>query len=402
MCGIIGYSGKTGFNPDKIKLLFLYNQSRGEDSAGFYTNFKDEKWEDRVERVLGKASEKLLPKYCFNTESKNSNLLIGHVRKKSVGSAANVNQAHPFTTPNYVGVHNGTFRNWKDVAKAFEIKGIDVDSHVFYEVLEQVKNPWEAIGYFEGGAALVFTSKEEENTMYVYRNTERELYRGTMKDENGDRQIYMSSMEDALIAIGCNNIQIFKPDRIYKITDGNVECLMNKIIKKDLPIPSFQSEADDFEIVRVINRKREEIDAAYKDSHQRLFKYSDDAYASGFTSDFIGDINRELIIYRKKVNKYFYRCEHKPVHGRYPAKIFEVALPTDLFGTNSGSENVSNMALDEELEGVVNFMYRIYGELNSYQVYVEDLLKRHKIETSENTLENVLNLMNSFMGISTQ
>ena len=76
MCGILGWSGKTNFNKDKIKLLYTYNSlKRGEDALGMYSPLNG---------VFKKSGNpiSIIPKM----EIKEDNYFIGHVRAATVGA----------------------------------------------------------------------------------------------------------------------------------------------------------------------------------------------------------------------------------------------------------------------------------------------------------------------------
>ncbi len=38
-CGLVGYCGSTPADPEKLRMLLLYNQERGEDGTGWAVNF---------------------------------------------------------------------------------------------------------------------------------------------------------------------------------------------------------------------------------------------------------------------------------------------------------------------------------------------------------------------------
>ena len=384
MCGIVGYSGKSNFDADKLKILFLYNQPRGEESAGFYTNDKSEDFGiNRIEKTMGKASEKLIPKYDFEP----TNLFIGHVRKSSRG-ANTINNAHPFLAGKYVGVHNGTFSNFVEVARAFEIESSnsDVDSKAFYHVLNKVGDPYEAIGYFEGGAALVFTQEDKQDTLTIYRNATRPLFRGTIKDENGDNCIYISSVEEGLNAIGCDNVKEFTEERIYTIENGSLEFSPKHIVKKDLPKDNFK-EIFETGKVKVLHTFEDYIETSKEqvgitNAYTSRYTFSNGTVAvEGTHTNITEKIERVEFIFCE-IRKEFYVRVHYVDNAGYNSKdrFFEIPIPQSIMGTGKPAATVADEVLDDELKGVATLMYEIYGTIQQASINVQDAISSGKTE----------------------
>ena len=78
--------------------------------------------------------------------------------------------------------------------------GVVALAKIFYEVLNHLDNPYEAIGYFQGAATLVYAKKDTPESMYIYRDGSRPLFRGTIKDDDGNKGVYFSSIEEGLEA----------------------------------------------------------------------------------------------------------------------------------------------------------------------------------------------------------
>lgn len=207
MCGLVGFNGPKDkkFNLDKVKLLLMMNQQRGEDSFGFYTP------EIGVVKDTGKI-ELEMSRPSFNLPI--SNTLIGHVRKSTVG-ATNKKNAHPFNYGNIVLAMNGTLSNCWDLLREynFDLKDFDVDSQILTAMLnvDQSSIPFTKI---IGGCAVIYTDTNN-GKVYVYRNNERPLYRGNL-----DGGMYFSSIESSLKIIGCADVKEFKEDILYEIIDG--------------------------------------------------------------------------------------------------------------------------------------------------------------------------------------
>jgi len=104
MCGILGFSGTDDFDLFKIKILGLFNEGRGRDATGIFSNTNG----------LIKSTEEATK--FFSMDVKTDKLLVGHTRSKTTGSNIRAN-AHPFRYGNIVMAHNGVISNWKDLIK---------------------------------------------------------------------------------------------------------------------------------------------------------------------------------------------------------------------------------------------------------------------------------------------
>lgn len=236
-CGLFGFSGKENFDPAKIKILALYNQSRGTDATGVFTLNQGvikttEKAEDYMKKVITPCK-----------------LLIGHTRSKTTGYNTESN-AHPFRYNNIVMAHNGNIDNWKELLKRhlFDEKDFDVDSQVLAATLARYNHPG-IFSEMSGGAAIIFTdlatSEKEKKPegkfpalgwdrnsinpsplVYLFRNSLRPLFIGI-----GKEGMYMSSLDKALEIIECREIKEITPLTLYTINEG--------VINSGVVIPHF-------------------------------------------------------------------------------------------------------------------------------------------------------------------
>lgn len=227
-CGLIGFSGKTNFDKEKINLLMLWNSfERGKDATGIYT----------PKNGLVKFA-KLATEFLVNTPFEEDTLLIAHVRAKTVGTNTDKN-AHPFNEDNVVLAHNGTLKNHYDLLRKYKLEWnkYDVDSHVICGIMAQEKN-FKVLTEIEGAAAMLMHDKDNPKIMYVFRNGDRDLFKGYC-----DGNLYISSIKNSLELIGCKNVKEFKENYLYTIVDGLIQGTAKRIVNKPYnpPKPAYTS-----------------------------------------------------------------------------------------------------------------------------------------------------------------
>lgn len=220
MCGIIGFSGKSGktFDLNKLKILMIQNSfERGKDSTGVFTPKTGLiKSTDAATKFLSDSKLNIL----------DDNIFIGHVRAATVGLKTAKN-AHPFKYGNLTLCHNGTLTNSNELClkSPNNLKWVDfdVDSQVIAARLNLERNST-VLTQLTGAAAVLFHLDEDseagdfKNTMFAFRNSERPLYRG-----NTEEGLYISSIKESLEIIGCTDIKEFIENYLYTITDGIVK-----------------------------------------------------------------------------------------------------------------------------------------------------------------------------------
>lgn len=266
MCGIFGYSGNK---PDilKIKILGLYNQSRGTDACGLFLN---------NEVIHGNGPDKMFEDFISNVQLPNlkkNQTILGHTRKASSGGV-NVNFTHPYAITDdknkveLVGVHNGTLYNYEELGTEYGINTTNLnDSKTLFTILS--KNHLDVLEKYKGNAALLMTKPSEPNTLYVFKGGSEELYhqvthlpdiyndnwqeqygedfythelnpnnkirgeRPLYFYQESDNSIYFSSIESSLFAIGGTDQTVFPVpvNTFLKITNGKI-VEANKINRK--------------------------------------------------------------------------------------------------------------------------------------------------------------------------
>ncbi len=210
MCGIgsaVAFKGNT-LNQLRLKFLLLHNENRGQDAMGFYTEETDVVKKSGKPRDLLNSKEFIIPK---------TNMFLGHVRQMSSGGNTDEN-AHPFKFGNIVLVMNGTLNYiWGLCTKHGVIHtDIHVDSAGLCAILNKEKSK-DVLSEIDGSCACVFTNTETKK-LYVYRNSDRPLFRGIIEGEG----MYISSTKESLELIDCIKINEFKQDSLYEIFEGVV------------------------------------------------------------------------------------------------------------------------------------------------------------------------------------
>lgn len=213
MCGLIGYSGKTKCSLPIIELIIAWNSlERGTDATGLYSP------NNGLKKTLEKGSHYVI--YGNKDYFEPDDLFIGHVRHATVGDKTKLENAHPFHRGNYVLAHNGTLKNYKDLLHKYEVNelGYNVDSDCIAGCISKSGNIAQVLSEIDGAGAFLIHDTENPKKLYVFRNSERPLYRGYDEDNN----MYISSIPEPLYFFQLKNIKEFKEDILYTIMDGAI------------------------------------------------------------------------------------------------------------------------------------------------------------------------------------
>lgn len=310
-CGLIGFSGGYSFDIDKIKLLFMYNESRGSDSCGYYT--ESGKDTSLLKKKVGKASALLVTEDMVG-----SKILIGHTRKSTMGTVNEIN-AHPFKYSNVAGAHNGVLTNHYYMADTRNLEGSEwnIDSQVLYRSMEKdiklgkLTAGGEPLAYtkviqdYAGGAALVFSLNDGK--LYCYHDKDRPLFHGRIKI-SGKVGTYVSSIKESLIAIGCSKVREFPEEMVYVFENGNLKETV-KIERKPISRPPYTYNANNYNPSKVTD-------------------FNDDLSTDTRTG--VREVwNGHEWVPKERVGDTIKEEALSQMRGRYPFIVGEIAVPSE-------------------------------------------------------------------------
>lgn len=255
MCGIFTFQSK---NPKKtnwkevianIKILGLYNDTRGGDNFGIYLNGNIHKNKTHSEKTAKTFFEN--NGEIFDLKDINFPNIIGHSRKGSVGGLL-LENAHPFVieTENdkLIGVHNGTIKNWKELLDEYNLKDdkIKVDSQAIFTILANNKDDYSVFEKYDGAGTFIWMYESDPDSLYTFKGASK-LYQhsAAVTEERplyfyeADEGIYFSSMAESLkcIAFKKEDVKNLKSNSVFKLTKGvNVfEKNINRVGIFELP-----------------------------------------------------------------------------------------------------------------------------------------------------------------------
>lgn len=205
MCGLFGFNGKQKPIIAKLKILGIYNISRGKDSCGYWFNgtyerskaYNEQEFDDYIEKNIIKNPTKTTNGYTF----------IGHTRQGSAGFGKTLDNAHPFIIDeSFVLAHNGTIQNYEDLLKKYDInEKFSVDSKAFGTLINRIG--YSILEEYIGYAALLMTDINDPGTIAVYHGESKQYRAGQPVEERPlyfletKEGVYFSSLKESLMAI---------------------------------------------------------------------------------------------------------------------------------------------------------------------------------------------------------
>lgn len=211
MCGLTGIYSNSFLTIDEKKLfqaLLIGNYLRGKDSTGLIIERADGKvsWTKSLEpspvfTFSDEFSKSLMPK-----DGKQVSLVMGHTRHGTIGKNI-IDNAHPFETPNFVGMHNGTIM---DTFEGTENYG--TDSEALYNLISR-DGVIPALQYihrecWEPAYALQMVSYNSDSSYFV-RNEERSLWFAGIS--SGSTIVWSSSIINLKWALYSLGFKAFRP-----------------------------------------------------------------------------------------------------------------------------------------------------------------------------------------------
>lgn len=245
LCGMGAVSLKNNLSPaelslatNKLKIIGLYNESRGKDGCGWWINdqiikgFKIDKQDTKKFQDFLEWNKIPTIDYAFG------NISLLHCRAASHGSVT-VENNHPFDiNGKIIFQHNGTIFNIKELATKYNIKesSYSVDSQALGQIISTGNT--KVLEEYNGYAALLWTDRK---SLYVYKGSSKEKNTEEAKEERPmyfvetKEGIYFSSMSESLWAIIEEDQQVYelKANTIFEVRNGK---FTNKAISITRPL----------------------------------------------------------------------------------------------------------------------------------------------------------------------
>lgn len=392
MCGISGILNKKEkqININEVKLLLIYNSTRGTDAFGIAVDGK------LIKRAgwIGSSNEgdaalffhhHILPqfkgKYC-----------IMHNRSKTIGTNT-IENAHPFRYEvegkEFIFAHNGTIKNIDELKEKYDVKDEDLrgatDSEVLGYIL--VHRGFDVIEEYVGAAAF---------SLYNVTDNELYLFKGHSKHDN-----YTAASEERPL-----HFAFTRKGLMYSSLSNTLNIVLNDNLALEVPDNTLlRMNADCILEETIFDRSK--IEYAYKSKHtipsyntQPTYYSKQNNYNNGTTHNKGSEIAsyvRELNPQNKVGSKVYYYSGKLYYNGHPLTGCYKV---TEYGGVYSINGIVTNEALANyplfEIKAMFGFWLKseAYAKVPKTVMNVSQFFDLYPDEvTKPNTLNN-LELLN--------
>ena len=180
MCGIAGYSVKSGSNIDRTlaaQALLAAIAERGADAVGYAYRRPADAYATVVKQRT--AASKLLERIAVPDEA--TQLLV-HVRDYTKGHPSINANNHPVRHGPVVGIHNGIITNDDELLAPHSCARAEprmtVDSEAIFAVAAHSRNDARALEHLRGALAAGWLDEREPGVVFVARGSGRPLWLG--------------------------------------------------------------------------------------------------------------------------------------------------------------------------------------------------------------------------------